>query len=112
MILRRTSAQYFLYRVFVQFLSKLIPISGLAKSLKIKLSTICDKADFSSFRPMNHFIGVTCNFDLIIPNSYIKSRAGGVLNIHASNLPLDRGISPVVWAFCRGDTEIYISLFL
>jgi methionyl-tRNA formyltransferase len=76
------------------------------------MRTVSNKSDFDSFRTMNHFMGIACNFDLIIPDSYIKSREGGVLNVHASDLPLDRGISPVVWAFCRGDSKIYISYYL
>jgi len=34
------------------------------------------------------------------------------LNIHASNIPSDKGISPVVWAYCRGDNKICISYYL
>lgn len=112
LIFRRTSIQYFIYRVIIQLLSKFTPISELASLYDIKESTVSKKSDFNSFKEMNHHIGVTCNFDLIIPDSYINSRSGGVLNIHASDLPLDRGISPVVWAFCRGDTKIYISYYL
>lgn len=111
-IFRSTSIQYFLYRVIIQFLSKLTSIADLAALHGAKLSTVSKKSDFDSFNAQSHYMGVTCNFDLIIPNSYIKSRRGGVLNVHASDLPSDRGISPVVWAFCRGDTEIYISYYL
>jgi methionyl-tRNA formyltransferase len=111
-IFRKTSIQYFLYRVSIQLLSKLTLITDLATLHNIKLSTVRKKSDFDSFKAMNHYMGVTCNFDLIIPDSYIQSRRGGVLNVHASDLPSDRGISPVVWAFCRGDKEIYISYYL
>lgn len=111
-IYRRTSIQYFLYRVVIQLISKLTRVSDLALVNGIKLSTVTRKSDFESFHGNSHYMAVACNFDLIIPDSYIKSRRGGVLNIHASDLPSDRGISPVVWAFCRGDREIYISYYL
>ena len=111
-IFRRTSFQYFLYRVVIQLISKLTRISDLAVTNGIELSVVTSKSDFESFHGKSHYMGVTCNFDLIIPGSYVKSRRGGILNIHASDLPSDRGISPVVWAFCRGDRAIYISYYL
>ena len=111
-IFRSTSTQYFVYRVIIQLISKLTPISDLGKLNDINLSYVTKKSDFESLNAKGHYMGVACNFDLIIPDSYIKSRRGGVLNVHASDLPLDRGISPVVWAFCRGDHEVYISYYL
>ena len=34
-----------------------------------------------------------------------------MINLHASRLPADRGISPVLWAFARGDRSVWTSIY-
>lgn len=85
MIFRRTSIQYFLYRVFIQLISRFTQISDLAGFNYIKLSTLTTKSDLESLIQKYHYMGVTCNFDLIIPHRYIQSRRGGVLNERVRN---------------------------
>lgn len=57
------------------------------------------------------YLGIALNFDIIIPKEVILAAKNGIVNVHASDLPRDKGISPVVWAFCRGDDFITISYY-
>jgi methionyl-tRNA formyltransferase len=54
---------------------------------------------------------VAINFDQILHKKTLSLLQYGVLNAHASKLPADRGISPALWAFARGDPEVWVSLY-
>ncbi len=56
-------------------------------------------------------IGITINFDQLIPESIINHFQHGIINFHASRLPYDKGISPALWAFARGDDHIWGSIY-
>lgn len=114
-IYRKTSIQYFIYRSFVQILSlffKSLSIEKYAKKNNIDIEFVASKKDIQNNPDPKPDICIAVNFDLIIPSDYINSLKYGIMNIHASDLPKDKGISPVVWAFCRGDSHIYISFYL
>ncbi len=113
-IYQKTSLQYFIYRSFVQVLSlvfKNLTIENYATKNNIKIEYVASKKDLRNIKGPKPDLCIAINFDLIIPNDFISSLDYGVVNVHASNLPQDKGISPVVWAFCRGDEEIYISFY-
>lgn len=113
-IYRKCSFQYFIYRSMVQIFSRIFwkySIKSWALINNIPLLTVRSQAELKSF-PEKSDISVAFNFDIIVPKEFISNNSHGVLNIHASNLPLDKGISPVVWAYCRGDREIVVSFYL
>jgi methionyl-tRNA formyltransferase len=113
-IFNKTSLAYFIYRSFVQALSRLLPkhsIAHEARQRNITIRYLSNKKDFDSLKT-RYDLSIAFNFDIIIPSHYIYNNRVGVVNIHASNLPIDKGISPVVWAFCRGDNDIWISFYL
>lgn len=113
-IFKKTSLAYFIYRSFVQVLSKILPkysIEHEAQKRNIPVRYLSNKRDFDSSKT-KYDLSIAFNFDIIVPAHYIENNKVGVLNIHASNLPMDKGISPVVWAFCRGDHDIWICLYL
>ncbi len=113
-IFKKTSFQYFIYRSFIQFLSiffNSLSIAKYAKKNNIEIIYLSNKNEFKKYSAIRTDLSLTANFDLIIPSDYIESLKHGIINTHASNLPKDRGISPVVWSYCRGDKEIYISFY-
>ena len=112
-IFKKTSVQYFIYRSVIQLISKVLSrfsISNWANKKNITLHYVKKKQDLLQLTFAND-ITIAFNFDMILPNEFILANKFGVINTHASNLPVDKGISPVVWAFCRGDKEIYISFY-
>jgi methionyl-tRNA formyltransferase len=56
-------------------------------------------------------IAIALNFDQLLTRRFLESLPHGVLNAHASRLPADRGISPALWAFARGDAVIWVTLY-
>ena len=56
-------------------------------------------------------IGIAFNFDQIFKGNVLQSFEKGIINVHASKLPQDKGISPVLWAFARGDTAVWSSIY-
>ena len=114
-VFKKTSLNYFIYRSFIQLLSKLFfkySIKHLARLKSIPTKTIKRKKDLEKIDTSKVDLGIAINFDIILPSYFIDSHKIGIINIHASKLPFDKGISPVVWAFCRGDKGIWISFYL
>jgi methionyl-tRNA formyltransferase len=56
-------------------------------------------------------VAVAVNFDQILRRDTLAVFPHGVINAHASKLPADRGVSPALWAFARGDNEIWVTLY-
>jgi methionyl-tRNA formyltransferase len=56
-------------------------------------------------------LGVAINCDQIIRQQVLDVCKRGILNVHASKLPEDPGISPVLWSFARGDQVIWSSVY-
>lgn len=54
---------------------------------------------------------IAVNFDQIISESALALPPRGVYNIHASKLPRDRGVSPALWAYARGDDAVWVSYY-
>jgi hypothetical protein len=118
-ISRKSNIDYFCYRSIVQAFSIFNGMIGrkTVKSLAdkynievIRLPSVNkSKQKISSFGPFD--IGFAFNFDQIIGKDVLDLCKIGVINVHASKLPNDKGISPVLWAFARGDTEIWSTIY-
>lgn len=112
-IFKKVSLKYFIYRSFIQvmtsFLHKKKTVEFLANKYKIKKIYVSNSNDLNYIK--NHFIGFLFNFDIIIRKNILIKFKKGIYNIHASKLPKDKGISPVLWAYVRGDKEIWSSIY-
>lgn len=117
-IYKKTYLEYFIYRSFVQILSMLVKVfyrksvKELAKKYRIPyiISRNINK-DTNILNLYKSDIGIAINFDQILKSNILSLFEFGVINIHASKLPKDRGISPALWAFARGETEIWVSIY-
>ena len=118
-IYKKSYPGYFFYRSLVEIISKFLPyykkrsILFLAKIYGIKLITEADiKSLYKSRKELfKSDIGLAFNFDQILNNNILHCFPKGVINIHASKLPYDKGISPVLWAFARGDRTIWGTIY-
>lgn len=113
-IFKKVSLQYFLYRTFIQVMSVLLykkkTVDNLADKYEIKKIYVNNSSSLNDNIEANS-IGFLFNFDIIIRNDVLSKFKKGIYNIHASKLPKDKGISPVLWAFARGDKEIWSSIY-
>lgn len=115
-IYKKTSFNYFIYRTFIQVLSKTLYRNKSVKYLSGKFNIdTCDifKANQLKEKVEYDFAGVgfAFNFDVIIRKDLLSKFEKGIYNIHASRLPEDKGISPVLWAFARGDEKIWTTIY-
>lgn len=113
-IFKKVSLQYFLYRTFIQVMSVLLyrkkTVHYLADKYKIKKIYVNNSSSLND-NIVENSIGFLFNFDIIIKKNVLSKFKKGIYNIHASKLPRDKGISPVLWAFARGDKEIWSSIY-
>jgi methionyl-tRNA formyltransferase len=110
---------YFLYRSFVQLLSLAVGTFGkkaVGSQISrypisvLKLPNVnSSRSEISAFGPFD--LGIALNFDQVIGEELLALCRYGILNTHASKLPNDKGISPAVWAFARGDNEIWTTIY-
>jgi methionyl-tRNA formyltransferase len=118
-ICKKTYFEYFAYRSTVQIISILNGVRGrktlrsLLKQYKIPCITLTNV--HKNVEVLNKLgsldIGIALNFDQILSSKILKLFNFGVINVHASKLPKDRGVSPAMWAFARGDQEIWSSIY-
>ena len=113
-ILKKVSNKYFIYRSFIHLLSKIFlkkkSVAYLAKKYSIHTISVASSAELKE-KLKTSTLGFAFNFDLILKKRILKMFSKGVYNIHASKLPKDRGISPVLWAFARGDKTIWSTIY-
>ena len=117
-IYERTYLRYFLFRTFVQIATYILYCFGKNTRYLVKKYNI---PYIFSYNLKNEIyikeaingsdIGVAINFDQIINEDILNCFKYGILNVHASKLPKDRGISPAIWAFARGDKTIWVSIY-
>ncbi len=109
-IYKKVYKKYFLYRISVQLLTKLFykkkSVEYLVKKYNIEYCHIKNIQELKN-KVDNYSLGFAFNFDLILKDNILSKFKNGIFNIHASRLPQDKGISPVLWAFARGDNEIW-----
>ncbi|NOQ13744.1 MAG: hypothetical protein GQ583_04590 [Methyloprofundus sp.] len=115
-IYRKVPKNYFFYRVFVQILSKSLyrkkSVEFLADQYAIEKCTIKKSTDDILINKLdNKSVAFAFNFDLILKRTILTKFHSGIYNIHASKLPKDKGISPVLWAFARGDKNIWSTIY-
>ncbi len=112
----KCGTRYFAYRslveAFSRVLSRLCDRSVKALARRKSLDVISSRAINRDMQRLGPFdLGIAINFDQIIREETIHRCRAGIINIHAGRLPLDRGISPVAWAYGRGDLEIWSTLY-
>ena len=113
-LLKNVSTRYLFYRGFIHFLSKSFlkkrTVRFLAKKYAINTVNVTSRDD------LYKHVGKSCagfaiNFDLILDKEILNRFSEGVFNIHASKLPKDRGISPALWSYARGDLKIWSTIY-
>jgi methionyl-tRNA formyltransferase len=116
-IYRKSYPGYFFYRSVVEVISRWNrrrgkkTIATLAERYAIKISS---ETDVNNGKYMDHLsadIGFAFNLDQIIKQELLDRFRHGILNVHASRLPGDKGISPALWAFARGEQSIWSSIY-
>lgn len=118
-IYSRTSLQYFLYRSTVQCVSGVLSgfrgksVAAAARRYGIPVWDSPDfKASLSAIAAAGPFdVGLAFNCDQKLDQPMLELCRQGILNVHASKLPNDAGISPVLWAFARGDKSVWSTIY-
>lgn len=118
-IFSRSDFHYFIYRSSVTVISMINGLLGtgtvgsLVKQTKIPSITSSDinKDMALIFGQEQYDLGITINFDQIIDKKIIDLFRIAIINVHAAKLPRDKGISPLLWAFGRGDKEIWTTIY-
>lgn len=117
-IFQKTHWRYFVYRATVELLNRLNILRGynsvraFATKHNLKIISTPNVATCEELQlllPAD--LGLAFNYDQIFKEKLLSSFTLGVINIHASRLPQDRGISPVLWAFARGDHSIWSTIY-
>ncbi|AFM22773.1 formyltransferase family protein [Desulfomonile tiedjei] len=117
-IYRQTYPRYFLYRATVDACNKMARLTGgngISSLVRKNGLVSFNEGDINVSDTLSQFfpadLGVAINFDQKIGDSVLKSFKYGILNCHASKLPKDKGISPALWAFARGDDSIWFTIY-
>ena len=115
----RTSMQYFLYRSMVHCLSTFVgkvrgkSVAAAARRYGIRVMASTDfQASLPAIQTAGPFdVGLAFNCDQKLDEPLLGLCRHGILNVHASKLPNDAGISPVLWAFARGDKTVWSTIY-
>jgi methionyl-tRNA formyltransferase len=114
-IYKKVPFSYFIYRVFIQIVSKFVfsqkSVVFLAKKYGIKTQYIVKMEEFELRKDACVDTAFCFNFDIIINYKVLSMFDNGIYNIHASKLPMDKGISPILWAFSRGDSNVWSTIY-
>lgn len=117
-IFQKTHWRYFVYRLTVELINRLNTLRGhnsvaaLAKKHNLKIISTPNVASCEELKlllPAD--LGLAFNYDQIFKGKLLSAFTHGVVNCHASRLPKDKGISPVLWAFSRGDCSIWSTIY-
>jgi len=92
------------------------PVVTAAKKMKIPfLTSIFELQNPSSGFQLNFFkdtLGLILDFNKIIPREIINLFSKGIINLHFSKLPQNRGPAPVQKTILNGDKEAWITYYL
>lgn len=117
-IYQRTHWRYFVYRLTVELINRLNNLRGqnsvraLATKHNLKIISTSNVAKCEELQlKLPSDMGIAFNYDQILRGKLLSAFAHGVLNVHSSRLPKDKGISPVLWAFARGDSSIWSTIY-
>jgi methionyl-tRNA formyltransferase len=117
-VVRKASWRYLWYRSVVELAGR-VPwrrwsVQKRANELGIRTIS-CGNADELSRAiekaTNDRSLGIAINFDQVLRAAHLDRFSLGVVNCHASKLPRDRGISPALWAFARGDSTLWVTLY-
>lgn len=115
---KKTYPGYFFYRSMVSIISGFISlykhksVASMAREYGLPVlseSSVNKSEAIGKLLPAD--LGLTFNFDQIIGERLLASFGNGVINVHASRLPSDKGVSPVLWAFARGDHSVWSTVY-
>lgn len=116
-IYRKSYPGYFFYRSLVELISRWNGLFGkksiahLADRYSIEKSYQVDVNHRENTEGLSADIGFAFNLDQIIKPNLLDRFRHGILNVHGSRLPGDKGISPVLWAFARGDKSMWSTIY-
>lgn len=92
------------------------PVVTAAKKMKIPfLTSIFELQNPSSGFQLNFFkdtLGLILDFNKIVPQEIINLFPQGIINLHFSKLPQNRGPAPVQKTILNGDKEAWITYYL
>lgn len=117
-VVRGKSRRWLLYRAFVEVRSRLL---GVLRGLSVarvaarhgvpsRYSGNLDEAVASGCLA-DCDAAIAINLDQVISKDALTVPPQGVYNIHAGRLPFDRGVSPALWAYVRGDNSVWVSFY-
>jgi len=91
---------------------KFSPIKECAIKLNIPVLQYqkVSKEGIENIKNLNPDIVVTAAFGQILSDEFLSIPKYGVLNVHASLLPLYRGASPIQWSIINGDKETGVTI--
>ncbi len=117
-IARGKSLRWLAYRSFVALKSLLL---GIAKGTTVARASAEHGIVVEYTASMNETLSsggvdecdlaLAINLDQVLSSTTLAAFPRGVVNVHASRLPADRGVSPALWAFARGDTSVWASFY-
>lgn len=117
-VYRKTHIRYFTYRSFIDMTGRIDrvlkrrTVQVLAEQYHLKTYRSPDVSTDPHLKALLPAeIGVTFNFDQILKKDLLAGFFMGVFNVHASRLPYDKGVSPVLWAFARGDARVWSTIY-
>lgn len=84
--------------------------SALKLGLKVYQYEKISREGIEDLREINADLMVTCAFGQILSREILALPKYGIINVHASLLPLFRGSSPIQWAILTGEKETGISI--
>ena len=116
-VYRKTHVRYFTYRCLVDLVSRIKvgqprTVRALLAGKEIEVLNATNLAAPGIRERLNGMhVAVALNFDQIVRPDVLNRFPNGILNAHASRLPHDKGISPALWAFARGDAAIWTTIY-
>ena len=118
-IYEKTHLRYFVYRGLIEVGPKLHPglrgqtIGRLAAELglPVTVESNINKAIKDAPESFEADVALAFNLDQIVTDDLIGCFEHGVVNVHASKLPQDKGVSPVLWAFARGEDTLWVTIY-
>jgi methionyl-tRNA formyltransferase len=117
-VVKKVHWRYLVYRSLVDVVSRLrrlrrqgsIASDLIRHSIPMEITGDLDRR-IGEIAALHCDIAIAFNLDQILSERFLELFPLGVLNCHASRLPFDKGISPALWAFARGDSEIWYSIY-
>lgn len=82
--------------------AEIIQSAGLPEHRIFDGSSIREQAVLSAIQELGADIGLSINFGYILTQEFLNLFPSGVLNLHSSYLPYNRGAHPNVWSIIEG----------